>query len=290
MANEEASFPSIPADKTGSDSYDESTNKMRPVNFSEAAVAKIGYSDELLKDLSGELSLDAEFPTPGDYLSECPDCCYPRRTGSPLRPGSQQHTEYCLNLFVRPGNETSSMDRQEHLSELQEMLRRSTDTLSSGTLLDPSLSATAVDPSTLATSTAIPADASEDIAGESYHTDEPGIDPPSIQPPPLPHDTDIQPQPAMAFEGNISNDVISLDGPRNRSSKCPTCQKDFTYSRDDSLKRHIKEAHAKGGHPCPHPKCKKSKDPFKRSDKLKNHLKTCKYALQLKGEEISELA
>ncbi|KAK1249857.1 hypothetical protein MKX08_009860 [Trichoderma sp. CBMAI-0020] len=265
MANEEASSPSISADDTGSDSYNESSSEMRHVNFREAAVAKIGYSDELLKDSSGELSLDAEFPTPGDYLSDCPDCCYPRRTGSPLRPGSPQHTEYCINMFVRPGNETSSMDRQGHLSELQ----------------DPSLSATAVDPSTLATSTAIPADASEDVAGESYHTDEPDIAPSSIQPH-SPHDTDIQPQPAMKFERHIYNDVISLDEPGNRSSECPACQKDFTHSRADSLKRHIKEAHAKGDHPCPYAECRKSKDPFKRSDKLQNHLKTCKYALQSK--------
>lgn len=121
MANEkEASPPSISLGSTGSDSHNESAGKMRPVKFREAAAFKIGHQDELLKYASGELSFDAELPTPGDYLGECPDCCYMLRSGSLSRPGSQQHTEYCLNQFVCPGNETSSADtRQEHLSELQ---------------------------------------------------------------------------------------------------------------------------------------------------------------------------
>lgn len=117
MANEEEASP---PGSTGSDSHNESTGEMRPVNFSEAAAAEIGQQDELLKYSSEQLSFDDEFPTPGDYLSECPYCCYILRSGSLLRPGSPQHSEYCLNLFVRPGNETSSMDnRQEYLSGLQ---------------------------------------------------------------------------------------------------------------------------------------------------------------------------
>lgn len=121
MANEEEASPSsISLGSTGSDSHNESTGKMRPIKFSEAAAFKIGNQDELLKYSSGGLSIDAEFPTPGDYLGECPDCCYMLRSGSLSRPGSQQHTEYCLNQFVRPENETSSVDsRQEHISELQ---------------------------------------------------------------------------------------------------------------------------------------------------------------------------
>ncbi|UKZ63646.1 uncharacterized protein TrAtP1_004872 [Trichoderma atroviride] len=282
MANEEASSPGIPADDTGSDSHNESTGEIHPAKFSEAT-AGIGHSDELLKNSFEELSKDAVFLTAEGFLGVCSICQYPIRPDSPLRPGSQQHTEYCVNPLVQnPRNETFLSDNgQEHLLELPELLHQYTYTISSGTctLIDPSLFTTAGDLSTLTTSTAIPADASEDVAGESHHTDEPDIDPPSIQPPHLPHDTDIQPQPAMEFERHISNDGIPLDEPRNRSSKCPTCQKDFTYSRPDSLKRHIQEAHTKGSHPCPHPKCKKSKDPFKRSDKLRNHLKTCNYAL-----------
>ncbi|EHK41403.1 hypothetical protein TRIATDRAFT_84789 [Trichoderma atroviride IMI 206040] len=244
MANEEASSPGIPADDTGSDSHNESTGEIHPAKFSEAT-AGIGHSDELLKNSFEELSKDAVFLTAEGFLGVCSICQYPIRPDSPLRPGSQQHTEYCVNPLVQnPRNETFLSDNgQEHLLELP----------------DPSLFTTAGDLSTLTTSTAIPADASEDVAGESHHTDEPDIDPPSIQPPHLPHDTDIQPQPAMEFERHISNDGIPLDEP--------------------SLKRHIQEAHTKGSHPCPHPKCKKSKDPFKRSDKLRNHLKTCNYAL-----------
>lgn len=120
MANEGASSSNIPADSTGSDSHNESTSEIHSNNTISEDISGIGGSDELQKKSPGEQSLDAEFPTPGDYLSECPDCCYPRRTGSPLRPGSPQHTEYCLNIFVRQGNETSSTDnRQEHISELQ---------------------------------------------------------------------------------------------------------------------------------------------------------------------------
>lgn len=77
------------------------------------------------------------------------------------------------------------------------MLRWTTNTVS-GTLVDPSLSTTAVD-----------------IAGESHGTDEPDTDPPSIQSPHLPHDTDAQPQPAMESERQASDDAVSMDEPRS---------------------------------------------------------------------------
>ncbi|KAL7921952.1 hypothetical protein ACQKWADRAFT_293996 [Trichoderma austrokoningii] len=67
--------------------------------------------------------------------------------------------------------------------------------------------------------------------------------------------------------------------------RCPLCAK--TFSRSDSLKRHLIEVHTAGSapsFPCRHRGCKKFKNPFKRSIKLLNHLqKSCKFESQLRG-------
>jgi len=116
MANEEA-FPTIPTDTLGSCSPDEFASETRPVRFSDAAAASFGSSDELQKESPKEQSLDAEFPTQEVYVGNCPGCLYPLL----LDNATQQHSEYCQNIFVEGARaEPSSFnDREERIFFLQ---------------------------------------------------------------------------------------------------------------------------------------------------------------------------
>lgn len=116
MDNEEA-FPTIPADNTGSSLPDEFASETRPVRFSDAAAASFGSSDELQKESPREQSLDAEFSTQGEYVGICPDCLYPLL----LDNATQQHSDYCHNMFVQNlrAEPSSFNDREERNFLLQ---------------------------------------------------------------------------------------------------------------------------------------------------------------------------
>ncbi|PTB46247.1 hypothetical protein M441DRAFT_126832 [Trichoderma asperellum CBS 433.97] len=245
MDNEEA-FPTIPADNTGSSLPDEFASETRPVRFSDAAAASFGSSDELQKESPREQSLDAEFSTQGEYVGICPDCLYPLL----LDNATQQHSDYCHNMFVQNlrAEPSSFNDREERNFLLQ----------------DPSLSTATAVPSATNTSTAILPDVYENTTGGSHDTDEPSLGFSSIQPPQLPHVTNNQPQPIMESGRHSSDNATSSD--------------------EQSYARHRREAHEPGNYPCPHPQCKKFKIPFKRADKLQNHHRnTCKIERQLRG-------
>lgn len=111
MANNRASSSNAPADNTGSNSHNESTSESHAANIIEATVG-IGFWNQQ-EELPREQSLDDDFPTPGTNLSKCSDCDHERR------PGGRQHYNYCLLLFVCPGNETSSSDNRPESPELE---------------------------------------------------------------------------------------------------------------------------------------------------------------------------